>query len=69
MESQDSYLDDDVLALLSDSDSDILETVEKTNFVDFLNDDSSMLAGFDKIFIKPQKLTFSKKLQKGTSVF
>jgi len=48
IESQDSYLDDDVLALLSDSDSDILETVEKTNFVDFLNDGSSMLAGFDK---------------------
>jgi hypothetical protein len=36
--SQDSNLDDDVLAL-SGSDSDILETVEKADFVDFLDDD------------------------------
>ena len=42
--SQDSDSDDDVSAL-SGSDSDILETVEKTDFVEFLDDDSSTLAG------------------------
>ena len=42
---QDYHSDDDVLAI-SDSDSDILETNEKADFVEFLDDDSSMLAGF-----------------------
>ena len=42
--SQDSDSDDDVSAL-SGSDSDILETVEKADFVEFLDDDSSTLAG------------------------
>ena len=38
------YSDDDVSAH-SNSDSDILETVEKADFVEFLDDDSSTLAG------------------------
>ena len=38
------YSDDDVLAH-SNSDSDILATVEKADFVEFLDDDSSTLAG------------------------
>ena len=42
--SQDSDSDDDVSAL-SSSDSDILETVEKADLVEFLDDDSSTLAG------------------------
>ena len=47
IESQDFSSDDDVLAIIdSDSDSDILETIEKANIVEFLNDDSSTLAGF-----------------------
>ena len=41
--SQDSDSDDDVSAL-SGSDSDILETVEKPDIVEFLDNDSSMLA-------------------------
>jgi len=39
----DYYSDDDVLAH-SNSDSDILATVEKADFVEFLDDDSSTLA-------------------------
>ena len=42
--SQDSDSDDDVSAL-SGSDSDILETVEKADFVEFLDHNSSTLAG------------------------
>ena len=43
--SQDSDSDDDVSAI-SSSDSEILETVEKADFVEFLDDDdSSTLAG------------------------
>ena len=42
--SQDYHSNDDVSAL-SGSDSDILETVEKADFVEFLDDDSSTLAG------------------------
>ena len=40
----DYYSDDDVL-VYSNSDSDILATVEKADFVEFLDDDSSTLAG------------------------
>ena len=40
----DYYSDDDVLAH-SNSDSDILATVEKADFVEFLDDDISTLAG------------------------
>ena len=47
IESQDSYSDDDVSAI-SDSDPDILETVEKANIVEFSNEDSSTLAGFEE---------------------
>ena len=48
IESQDSYSDFDVLAI-SDSDSDILlETIEKANIVEFLDNDSTMLAGFEE---------------------
>ena len=43
---QDYHLDDDVLAL-NNSDSDILATIEKADFVEFLDDDSYMLAGSD----------------------
>ena len=43
--SQDSDSDDDDVSALSGSDSDILETVEKADFVEFLDDDSSTLAG------------------------
>ena len=39
IESQDSDSDDDVLAII-DSDSDILETVEKTDIVEFLDDNN-----------------------------
>ena len=42
--SQDYHSNDDVLAL-SDSDSDDSETVEKADFVEFLDNDSSTLAG------------------------
>ena len=42
--SQDSDSDDDVSAL-SGSDSDILETAEKADFVEFLDDNSSTFAG------------------------
>ena len=45
IESQDFNSDDDVLAII-DSDSDILETVEKANIVEFSNNDSSTLEGF-----------------------
>ena len=44
---QDYHSDDDVSAI-SDSGSDILVTVEKADFVEFLDDDSSTLAGFEK---------------------
>ena len=42
--SQDSDSDDDVSAL-SGSDSDILETIEKADIVEFMDDDSKTLAG------------------------
>ena len=45
IESQDFNSDDDVLAII-DFDSDILETVEKANIVEFSNNDSSTLEGF-----------------------
>ena len=45
MESQHYHSDDDVSVII-DSDSDILETIEKANIVEFFNDDSSTLAGF-----------------------
>ena len=50
IESHEFNSDDDFLAIIdSDSDSDILETVEKANIVEFLNDDtSSTLAGFEE---------------------
>ena len=44
---QDYHSDDDVSAICN-SDSDILETVEKADFVEFLDNDSSMLAGFEE---------------------
>ena len=44
LKSQDSFFSDDILAL-SDSDSDILATDEKANFVDFLDNNCSTLAG------------------------
>ena len=44
IESQDFNSDDDVSAII-DSDSDILETVEQADFVEFLDNDSSTLAG------------------------
>ena len=45
IESQDLNPDDDVLVII-DFNSDILETVEKANIVEFWNYDSSMFAGF-----------------------
>ena len=48
-----------------------METVEKADFVEFLNDDSSTLAGFEEeistwvIFILPQKFTFGENKQVG----
>ena len=42
----DCHSNDDVSAL-NNSDSDILATVEKADFVEFLDDDSYMLAGSD----------------------
>ena len=45
IESQDFNSDDDISAII-DSDSDILETVEKANIVEFSNNDSSTLEGF-----------------------
>ena len=45
---QDYYHPDDDVSAISDSDSDILETVEKADFVEFLGDNSSTLAGFEK---------------------
>ncbi len=47
IESQDSYYNDDV-SVISNSDSDILVTVEKANIVEFSKDDSSTLAGFEE---------------------
>jgi hypothetical protein len=44
---QDYHSDDDVSAI-SDSDSDILVTVEKADIVEFLDDNSSTLAGFEE---------------------
>ena len=44
---QDYHSDDDVSAI-SDYDSDILVTIEKADFVEFLRDDSSTLAGFEE---------------------
>ena len=49
IESQDSYSDDDISAI-SDSNSNILETVEKqANIVEFSNEDSPTLAGFEEV--------------------
>ncbi len=47
IELQDSYSIDDISAI-SDPDSDILVTVEKADIVEFLDDDSSTLAGFEE---------------------
>ena len=47
---QDYHSDDDVSAI-SDSDSDILVTVEKADIIEFLDDDSSTLAGFEEEYI------------------
>ena len=44
---QDYHSDDDVLAI-SDSDSDVLATIETADFVDFWGDYSSTLAGFEE---------------------
>ena len=44
---QDYHSDDDVSAI-SDSDSDILVTVEKADIIEFLDNDSSTLAGFEE---------------------
>ena len=44
---QDYHSDDDVSAI-SDSDSDVWVTVEKADIVEFLDDDSSTLAGFEE---------------------
>ena len=44
---QDYHTDDDVSAI-SDSDSDILVTVEKADIIEFLDNDSSTLAGFEE---------------------
>ena len=44
---QDYHSDDDVSAI-NDCDSDILVTIEKADIVEFLDDDSSTLAGFEK---------------------
>ena len=46
IESQDSESDDDVSAL-SGSDSDLLEMVEQADFVEFLDDECSTLAGYE----------------------
>ena len=43
----DYHSDDDVSAII-DSDSDILVTVEKADIFEFLDDDSSTLAGFEE---------------------
>ena len=45
---QDYYHSDDDVLVISDSDSDILEIIEKADFVEFLGDNSSMLAGFEE---------------------
>ena len=47
IESQESYSDDDISAI-SYSDFDIGETAEKADIVEFMNDGSSMLAGFEE---------------------
>ena len=47
IESRDSYSDDDV-SVISDSDSDILEIVEKADSVKLLDDKNSTLAGFEE---------------------
>ena len=44
---QDYHSNDDVSAI-SDSDSDVWVTVEKADIVEFLDDDSSTLAGFEE---------------------
>ena len=44
---QDYHSDDDISAI-SDPDSDISETVDKADFVEIWEEDSSMLAGFEK---------------------
>jgi hypothetical protein len=46
IESQDYYSDDDVSAI--NSDSDIVVTVEKADFVEFWDNDSSTLAWFEE---------------------
>ena len=45
----DNHSNDDVLAI-GDSDSDSLETVEKADFVEFLDDSSSTSAGSKRDF-------------------
>ena len=47
IESQDSYTDDDISSI-SDSDSNILETVEKAHIIELLDDNSSTLAEFEE---------------------
>ena len=42
---QDYHSDDDICSAISDSDSNILVTVEKADFVEFLDNNSSTLAG------------------------
>ena len=48
---QDYYHSDDDVSTISNSDSDILETVEKADFVEILEDNSSTLAGFEEELI------------------
>ena len=45
---QDYYHSDDDVLVISDSDSDTLEIIEKADFVEFSGDNSSMLAGFEE---------------------
>ena len=47
IEPQDSYSNDNI-SVISDSDSDILETLEKADFIEFLDNNSSTLAGFEE---------------------
>ena len=45
---QEDYNSDDDVSGISDSDSDVWVTVEKADIVEFLDDDSSTLAGFEE---------------------
>mgnify|MGYP006198294083 CR=1 FL=1 len=49
IEPQDTFSDD--VSAISDSDSDVLEIVEKTEIVKFLDDESSTLTGFEEELI------------------